>query len=75
MTDIVVHTFKGQQVRTTTDPDGNPLFVLNDACRALEITNTRNVAARLDADMKGVRPMDAPGGVQQLTVINGSYSI
>ncbi len=77
MADIVVHTFRDHQVRTTTDTDGNPLFVLADVCHALGISNTRNVAARLDADTKGVRPMDTPGGVQQLTVINeaGLYEV
>ena len=77
MTDIVVYTFSDQQVRTLTGSDGEPLFVLADVCHSLGITNTRNVAARLDADMKGVRPVDTPGGVQQITVINeaGLYEV
>lgn len=41
-----------------TDDQGEPLFVLKDVCNALGITNTRNVSARLDEDMKGVRPAD-----------------
>lgn len=46
-------------------------------CNALGITNTRNVSARLDKDMKGVRPVDTPGGTQQLTVITepGLYEV
>ena len=53
------------------------LFVLKDVCNALGITNTRNVSARLDEDMKGVRPVDTLGGTQQLTVINevGLYEV
>ena len=43
----------------------------------LEARNTRNVSARLDEDMKGVRPVDTLGGTQQLTVINevGLYEV
>lgn len=60
-----------------TDEQGEPLFVLKDVCNCLGITNTRNVSARLDEDMKGVRPVDTPGGTQQLTVINepGLYEV
>lgn len=60
-----------------TDEQGEPLFVLKDICDALGITNTRNVSARLDEDMKGVRPVDTLGGTQQLTVINevGLYEV
>ena len=60
-----------------TDKQGEPLFVLKDVCNALGITNTRNVSARLDEDMKGVRLADTLGGTQQLTVINevGLYEV
>ena len=60
-----------------TDEQGEPWFVLKDVCNALGITNTRNVSARLDEDMKGVRPVDTLGGTQQLTVITepGLYEV
>lgn len=77
MNDIAVFNHLGNNIRVMTDAQGEPLFVLKDVCNALGITNTRNVSARLDEDMKGVRPVDTLGGTQQLTVINepGLYEV
>ncbi|MCK0517911.1 phage antirepressor KilAC domain-containing protein [Williamsia sp. DF01-3] len=43
----------------------------------LDITNTRNVAARLADDQKGVRSMDTLGGRQNIGVVNesGMYEV
>lgn len=64
------------QIRTTT-VDGEPWFVAVDVCRALEISQNRNAVARLDDDEKGVRLMDTPGGLQDVTIINepGLYTL
>lgn len=64
------------QIRTTT-VNGEPWFVAVDVCRALEISQNRNAVARLDDDEKGVRSMDTPGGLQQVTIINepGLYTL
>jgi len=77
MNDITIFNHLGNDIRVMSDDQGEPLFVLKDVCNALGITNTRNVSARLDEDMKGVRPVDTPGGTQQLTVINevGLYEV
>ena len=77
MNDIIIFNHLGNNVRVMTDEQGEPLFVLKDVCNALGITNTRNVSARLDEDMKGVCPVDTLGGTQQLTVINepGLYEV
>ena len=37
------------QIRTVIK-NGEPLFVLADVCKALEISNSRMVAGRLDSD-------------------------
>ncbi|WP_424140272.1 phage antirepressor KilAC domain-containing protein [Roseomonas chloroacetimidivorans] len=68
--------FEGAAVRVATEA-GEPWFVLADVCRVLEIENSRNAAARLDDDEKGVRTMDTPSGAQQMTIINesGLYSL
>jgi len=52
-------------------------FVLADLCTAVAIANPRNVAARLDDDQKGVRPVDTLGGTQQMTVVSeaGMYEV
>lgn len=75
-TNIVPFDFEGAAVRVLTR--GNePWFVLADVCRVLEIENSRNVAARLDEDEKGVHTMDTPSGAQEMTLINesGLYSL
>lgn len=76
-TDLIQHAFHGQAVRVITDEHGEPWFVLSDLCVALGITNARNVAARLDDDVKGVRPVDTLGGRQNLTVVTepGMYDV
>ncbi|MDA8440514.1 MAG: BRO family protein [Propionibacterium sp.] len=76
-TDLIQHAFHGQAVRVITDEHGEPWFVLVDLCDVLGIANTRNVAARLDDDVKGVRPMDTLGGRQQMTVVTeaGMYDV
>lgn len=56
MNDITIFNHLGNNIRVTTDEHGEPLFVLKDICDALRITNTRNVAGRLDED--GVRQAD-----------------
>lgn len=76
-TDLIQHAFHGHAVRVITDEHGEPWFLLADLCDVLGIANARNVAARLDDDMKGVRPMDTPGGRQQMTFVTepGMYDV
>lgn len=45
--DIRPFEFDGQPVRTITDENGQPWFVLNDVCQILGISNPRMVASRL----------------------------
>lgn len=68
--------FEGADVRLI-DRDGEPWFVLADVCRVLEIANSRDAAARLDDDEKGVVTTDTLGGRQEATIINesGLYSL
>ena len=76
MTTPTLFTYADTPVRVL-DVDGEPWFVLADLCAVLEIANPRNVAARLDDDMKGVRPMDTLGGVQSITTVSepGMYEV
>lgn len=66
----------GCKVRTL-EKDGEPWWVLADVCKVLEIKNSRDAAARLDADEKGVALTDTPGGMQKATIINesGLYAV
>ena len=52
--------------------DGAPWFVASDVCKALEIGNSRQALARLDADEKGVISTDTPGGVQKMSAVSES---
>ena len=68
---IIPLDYKGQQVRMTGTKE-KPLWVLADVCKVLEISNPRNVVARLEEDEKGVRQIDTLGGKQKTTVVTES---
>lgn len=76
MTKMQVFNYGENPVRMV-DIAGEPWWVLADVCRVLEITNHKNVSARLDTDEKGVHLMDTLGGPQQMTIINesGLYAV
>lgn len=76
MSAVEVFQYADHQVRTI-EVDGELWFVLADICRALDIANPRNVAARLDEDEKGVHQMDTLGGAQSVTIVNesGMYQV
>jgi len=69
-TALQIFHFREQQVRTILI-DGNPWFVIADACKVLEIANVGNAISRLDQD--GIRQadvIDSIGRSQQTTVGN-----
>lgn len=76
MNEITTWGYGSSEVRTIQQ-DGEPWFVLTDVCKVLEISNSRNIAARLDDDEKGVTLVDTLGGTQNMTIINesGLYSV
>lgn len=49
-----------------------PWWVLADVCRALGLERTDSVARRLDPDEKGTHLVSAPGGPQEMAIINES---
>ena len=69
-------TYEDSVVRTVLI-DGEPWFALADLCKVLDLTNTRNVSARLADDQKGVHAMDTLGGRQNVTIVNesGMYEV
>lgn len=50
MNDITIFNHLGNDIRVTTDEQGEPLFVLKDVCDALDLGNPSRVADRLDGD-------------------------
>lgn len=75
MNELQVFSYEGNEVRTI-QRNCETWWVLKDICTILEIGNSRDVAARLDDDEKGVGSIDTLGGRQDLTVISesGLYS-
>ncbi len=71
MNAMQVFNYEGNKVRTVMK-DGEPWWVLRDACQALGIAKHRDMAARLDADERASTKMDTPGGAQNITIINES---
>ena len=70
MNDITIFNHLGNNIRVTTDEHGEPLFVLKDACDALEIDNSRNVTGRLDEDcVHSADVTDNLGRIQQTNVV------
>lgn len=77
MNELTSLDFEGTPVRIVNSADGEPRWVLADVCRACGIDNSRNVAARLDDDQKGVVTMDTLGGPQKVNVVteSGLYDV
>jgi len=77
MKELQIFNYGTQQVRTV-EIDGEPWFVLKDVCKILEITNSRNVADRLDDDEKNtVRLADGNRGNPNMTIVSeaGLYKV
>jgi anti-repressor protein len=76
MNGFEIWDYKGIEVRTI-EKDGEPWWVLADVCKVLELSNSRNVSARLEDDEKGVTSVDTLGGIQKMTIINesGLYAV
>ena len=78
MNDITIFNHLGNDIRVTTDEQGEPLFVLKDVCDALDLGNNREVARRLDED--GVSTTDVTdnlGRSQKTNVVTeaGLYEV
>lgn len=76
MNEITSWNYESSEVRTV-QVNGEPWFVLADVCKVLEIKNSRDAAAKLDGDEKGVALTDTLGGTQKMTIINesGLYTV
>lgn len=76
MSNIIPFKYNSKQVRAISK-DGEPWFILQDVCKALEIANVGNVTARLDVDEKDIHYADTPGGKQMMVIVNepGLYNV
>lgn len=73
MTAVQPFDFNGAEVRAVVGDNGQPLFVLADVCKVLDIANPSNVARRLDADdLRTVEVIDSMGRTQQAHAVTES---
>ncbi|VXB53014.1 Phage antirepressor Ant [Exiguobacterium sp. 8H] len=72
----LVKTFEGQNVRIAGTSD-NPLFVLSDVCKVLEIGNPSQVKVRLEEHLITNEVFQTATGAKLMTVINedGLYDV
>ena len=69
MNDITIFNHLGNNIRVTTNEQGEPLFVLKDICDALDIGNTSRVADRLDSDDLTLSKVIDNRGVRRETLL------
>lgn len=74
---LQLFSYKDNEIRTIIDEHGEPWLVVADVCKALDITNYRDAASRLDEDERGVVITDTPGGPQEMLYANepGLYEL
>lgn len=76
-TSVIPFAFDALTVRAIILADGNPWFVAQDVCEALEHSDTSMAVRRLDADEKGTSIVCTHSGEQEMLVISesGLYSL
>lgn len=78
MNQITIFNHLGNNIRVTTNEQGEPWFVLKDICDALDIGNSRDVVRRLDEDCVDTTDVtDNLGRLRQTNVVNeaGLYEV
>lgn len=76
MSALDIFNYDGAQVRVVMI-DGEPWFVLADLATVLDIASVARLASRLDEGVRRTHPLQTPGGIQQMTVVNepGMYEV
>lgn len=77
-TNIVPFTYNDHQIRTVTGPDGAPWFVLSDLCKVLGLSNSSEVARRLDpVTLSITESQNARGQVRKTAITSepGLYEV
>ena len=70
MTEIIPFDYEGATVRVVLDEGGEPWFVATDIAKTLGYGDATHMTRRLDADEKGLRSVETPGGAQTLGVVS-----
>ena len=69
---ITPFDFNGNNVRTVSDDQGEPWFILKDVCDVLEMTSPHKVADRLNEADRNSIPVRSGGQNRQMTIVNES---
>lgn len=72
MNNLTIFNHLGNDIRVTTNEQGEPLFVASDVAKILGYRDAHNMTRRLDPDEKGTHSTSTLGGTQDLTVITES---
>lgn len=74
---IQLFGFENHDIRVSKDENGDPWFIANDVCKALEIQSPRDAVSKLDPDQRGTILTDSLGGMQTTSTISesGLYSL
>jgi phage antirepressor YoqD-like protein len=62
--------FEGREIRVFADDTGELWFVALDVAETLGYNWQSNAIAHVPADWKGIRPINTPGGRQQMSVLS-----
>jgi prophage antirepressor-like protein len=62
-------SFDHLPIRIVMDEEGNPLWVAKDVAEALGYTWQPNLTSAIPEDWKGIKPINTPGGIQDMIVI------
>lgn len=75
--ELQIFNYEKKQIRTSTNENGEIVFVAKDVCDALGLDNTSQALARLDDDEKGIYSIDTLGGSQSLWAVTeqGLYEL
>lgn len=77
-TNITPFTYNDHQIRIVTGPDGDPWFVLSDLCKVLGLSNSSEVARRLDpVTLSITESQNARGQVRKTAITSepGLYEV
>lgn len=77
MDNLQVFNFDGHELTVVINQDGNPMFVANQVCKMLDISNARDAISRLEEDEKRVSEIPTPGGNQNVNLVteSGLYTL
>ena len=68
--ELQVFSFESNEIRTVVDDNGDPWWVASDVCRSIGLQNVTEALRPMDADHKGFKTFETPGGRQTLATVN-----